>query len=227
MTTSHYEPGLSMREARARYFADNGFGDDGGYAAAWVDFSLGPVPFPFPNTDARRRALELHDMHHVLTGYATDFGGELEISAWEIGAGCGDFWAAWFLNLAGLSAGLVLAPRRTLRAFVRGLDSRSLYGFARGERSAEGDRAPTAPRVAELLSSTVGALRARTGVDAPPRPASPREVAALAAAGVVGLALGLVFLAVGVVLAPVALAFGLVKRAAPRDRVSPPRARAA
>lgn len=132
-----------MREARREYFAANRFGDDGGYGSAWVDFELGGVPFPFPNTPARVRAVRYHDLHHVLTGYATDFVGELEISGWEIGAGCGAFVAAWVLNLAGMGAGVLRAPRRTFTAFVRGRRSRSLYGRA----------------FEPLLDQEVGALR--------------------------------------------------------------------
>ena len=45
---------VTMEQARARYFEVNGFGADGGYAADWVDFKLGPIPLPFPNTDGRR-----------------------------------------------------------------------------------------------------------------------------------------------------------------------------
>src|ERR1700742_1732678 len=45
-----YEDTMTMREARDRYFAVNGFGANGGYDDAWVDFKIGPVPLPFPNT---------------------------------------------------------------------------------------------------------------------------------------------------------------------------------
>jgi hypothetical protein len=37
-----------------------------------------------PNSDARRKAVVLHDLHHVATGYKTDWTGEAEISAREI-----------------------------------------------------------------------------------------------------------------------------------------------
>lgn len=125
-----YDPSLSLRAARKLYFAMNNFGDNGGYDDAWVDFKLGPIPFPFPNTAGRVRAVKFHDLHHILTGYRTDLTGEFEISAWEIGAGCRDFYAAWALNLGGLVAGLLVAPRRIARAFARGLASQSLYGQA-------------------------------------------------------------------------------------------------
>src|SRR5690349_11954766 len=104
MVLVHYDEGLSMRAARAIYFDVNRFGADGGYGDAWVDFKLGPLPVPFPNTRARVRAVRYHDLHHVLTGYDTSTIGELEISAWELGAGCKDFAAAWQLNLGGLFA---------------------------------------------------------------------------------------------------------------------------
>ena len=53
-----YEDSLTLREARRRYFDAYGFGD-GGYEASWV--ALKPVlgiPIGFPNSDARRRAIE-------------------------------------------------------------------------------------------------------------------------------------------------------------------------
>src|SRR5690348_8708353 len=83
-----YPDELTMREARDRYFEANRFGADGGYASKWVDIKLGPIPMPFPNTASRVRAVKYHDLHHVLTGYDTDWRGEFEISAWEIAAGC-------------------------------------------------------------------------------------------------------------------------------------------
>lgn len=97
------------------------------YDARWVRLRVGPVPVPFPNTRARRAALPLHDLHHVATGYATTWVGEGEIAAWELAAGCGRYWAAWGLDLAAMAIGLVLAPRRVLRAFARGWRARSLY----------------------------------------------------------------------------------------------------
>lgn len=121
-----YAGAMRVRDARAQYFASNGF-SDAGYSDDWVTIKLGPLPFVFPNTTTRKRAIPLHDLHHVATGYATTFRGEAEIGAWEIAAGCSDHWAAWVLNSSAFAYGLVLAPRRVYRAFVRGRHSRSLY----------------------------------------------------------------------------------------------------
>lgn len=122
-----YAEDTSVRNARAQYFAANGF-SDAGYSDRWVKLGqLGPIPIALPNTAARKRAVPLHDLHHVATGYATSWIGEAEISAWEIAAGCTDYWAAWVLNTGAFSYGVVLAPRRTYRAFMRGRRSRTLY----------------------------------------------------------------------------------------------------
>jgi hypothetical protein len=123
-----YPEDLTLRAARDRYFETNGFGANGGYDDEWVDFKLGPIPFPFPNSPARVKAVRYHDLHHVLTGYRTDFRGELEISAWEIAAGCKSMAAAWVLNLSGMGGGLLRCPKRSLAAFVRGRRHRTLYG---------------------------------------------------------------------------------------------------
>lgn len=115
-----------VREARARYFADNGF-SEASYHDGWVKLKLGPIPIYFPNSPSRKRAIPLHDLHHVATDYATTWTGEAEIAAWEIGGGCTNHWAAWVLNLGAFSYGVVIAPRRVYRAFIRGRHSTNLY----------------------------------------------------------------------------------------------------
>lgn len=188
---------MTMREARARYFVENGFGDDGGYGAKWVDFHLGPLPFPFPNSAARVRAVRYHDLHHVLTGYRTDFRGELEISAWEIGAGCKDFVAAWQLNLGGTAGGFFLMPGRTFRAFVRGRRAQSLYGLP----------------LEELLDAPVSEVQSKMGVVDAPR-ATASDVASFALVVLVGLVVGLTTLAVLIPFVPLGLIALNLRRAA-------------
>jgi hypothetical protein len=48
-----------------------------------------PVVLVLPNIPPRRRAVQVHDLNHVLTGYGTDWTGELRISGHELGMGCG------------------------------------------------------------------------------------------------------------------------------------------
>jgi hypothetical protein len=202
MALTTYDPDRTMREARARYFAVNRFGDDGGYGDAWVDFKLGPIPFPFPNTAPRVRAVRYHDLHHVLTGYDTNTLGEFEISAWEIAAGCKRYFAAWQLNLGGMLAGFLVAPRRIVRAFMRGRHSETLY-----------DR-PLEP----LLDSPVRDVRDSMGVDSPGRRMGVKDAALFAA----GLLAGLVLNAPLVPLSLLMLPFGLVTLAYRRVRARKP-----
>ena len=76
MAQFHPDPSDTLRRARDEYFRVNNFGPNGGYDDAWVDFKLGPIPMPVPNTPSRKRAVRYHDLHHALTGYATDIRGE-------------------------------------------------------------------------------------------------------------------------------------------------------
>lgn len=151
-----YPDEATLRATRSQYFRDNALGADGGYSARWVRFRIGPLVLPFPNSSARIAALPLHDLHHIATGYDASWTGEGEMAAWELGAGCGRYVAAWLLNLAAMTVCLVIAPMRTWRAFNRGRHSRSLY---------------SEPWDAAWLDRTVGSLRDRLALRQPPGPA--------------------------------------------------------
>jgi hypothetical protein len=190
-----YPDELDMASARARYFEHNGFGKHGGYDEPWVSFALGPVPVRIPNTRERVRAVRYHDLHHIVTGYDTTPIGEFEISAWEIAAGCRGFGAAWLLNLAGIAGGLLRAPRRTFRAFVRGRHSHTLYG----------------EDYESLLLERVGNVRARTGADtASSAQPTVLDLLLLSACALSGALLGPALVLIGVPLAlPVLALSGL------------------
>jgi len=146
-----YASSLTLREARAQYFARAGF-DESGYTDRWVWVTILGRRVPATlNTPGRVRAVKLHDLHHVLTGYATTWTGEAEIGAWELASGCRAHLAAWYLNGWAALIGLFIAPRRVLAAFRRGRRERNLYG---GELTDA------------LLAETVGAARARLGIAA-------------------------------------------------------------
>lgn len=191
-----YTPDMTMQTARDLYFEVNGFGADGGYGETWVDFKLGPIPMPFPNTAGRVAAVKFHDLHHVLTGYETNTTGEFEISAWEIGSSCGSFPAAWVINHGGLVSGLFAAPRRIFAAFVRGRRSRSLYGET----------------FEPLLDKTVGEMRARFVAEPSECKATARDVLAFALTAVVGVVVGLAFVSIMLPLVPVGLVAGWLRR---------------
>jgi hypothetical protein len=119
---------ITLQEVVECHRVTNGFPADGGVNERWVTVRVGPVPFCFPNTNARRRAVPIHDLNHVVSAYSHEDIGEAEIGAFELGGGCKDYWAAWVLNWAALAFGVVRAPRRTLRAFARGRRTGNLYG---------------------------------------------------------------------------------------------------
>ncbi|HKA52158.1 MAG TPA: hypothetical protein VKJ47_00705 [Candidatus Binatia bacterium] len=184
-----YPDALTVGEARARYFAANGFAESG-YEARWVRLQAGPVPLFIPNTSARARAVRFHDLHHVATGYDTTWTGEAEIGAWEVASGCAHHYAAWVLNLQALAVGLLINPGAVFRAFLRGRHSRNLY------RKVFSD---------SLLAPTVGEMRRRLHLDTTPRPPTPRDCTAFAGWALAG---ALVFLlSLFTVLAPLLAAW--------------------
>jgi hypothetical protein len=192
----NYEDHLTLREARQRYFAANGFGD-GGYENPWVKLQAGPLPIYFPNTAARVRAVKLHDLHHTATQYATTWTGEAEIAAWEIASGCAGHYAAWLLNLQALAIGLAIAPTAVFRAFMRGRSSLNLY------RSTVDDR---------LLGETLEQVRKRLRLDRSPEKATLADHLAFICWSVAACAalLATLLLSVAVISLPVALLIAIL-----------------
>jgi len=180
---------LPLRAARRRYFDENGFDPDGGYSARWVKVKLGPVPFAFPNSAARVRAVRYHDLHHLVTSYATDIVGEAEIGAWEVASSCRGFFAAWLLNLLVMPMGAVLEPKAIYRAFIRGRHTRNLYGTTLDDA---------------LLDASVGSVRARLGLDRNDFAATPRDQ--LAFGGWCLVSAGLHLSMAALIFGPIALA---------------------
>ncbi len=140
----------TVRAARDRYLADNGF-DTAGYSAEHFEVEIAGRMLRLPNPETRQRAIPLHDLHHALTGYGTDLAGEAEIGAWELVGGCNTLFLVW-INLAAVLTGMVVAPLRTVRAGWRARGQRTLYRDARNYD--------------ELLALGLAALRREQGVPA-------------------------------------------------------------
>jgi hypothetical protein len=165
MPSELYASAMTLSDARSTYFQLSGFDADGGYSARWVRLKVGPASLAFPNTRCRVRAVQLHDIHHVLTEYETTWTGEAEISAWEIASGCRDHYVAWLLDWGALAIGLFLAPKRVWKAFVRGRRSRNLY-------NGQFDEA--------VLTRTVGELRRELAIPPEAPPATPADALSFA-----------------------------------------------
>jgi hypothetical protein len=122
-----FDDHLLVRDARGAFFRSAGLPNDGGYSAPHIHFRVGTLSFTLPNSAARRQAVPLHDLHHLVTGYDTSWTGEAEIAAWELAGGCSSYRAAWLLNLLAFPLGLLIAPVRTWRAFRQGRSSKNFY----------------------------------------------------------------------------------------------------
>ncbi len=118
---------------------------------------LGWIRIYFPNTSARKRAVQIHDLHHILTEYDTTLLGEAEIKAWELGSGGWQRHRIVLLfMLAAIPLGLWLDPRALWRAYRRGKNCRNLF-----DRECDDG----------ILAETVGSVRARLGITAALHPA--------------------------------------------------------
>jgi hypothetical protein len=167
---------MRVREALDRYFLENGF-SSAQYAKPWTTLSFLGADFTVPNPASRRRAIPLHDLHHVATGFGTDLRGEGQISAWEVGArirGVGLYVAA--LIASGVVLGAVLAPKKAWAAYRAGRGARSLFP-GRGNASSPpyrqsrigaphscGSLRSDVPGYEALLDMTVGELREWMGL---------------------------------------------------------------
>jgi hypothetical protein len=122
---------MTVADALAAHYAAHGLPGDGGATDAWFRVRIGPMRIRLPNPPARRRAVFFHDVNHVITGYNTAFSdGEMVIAGFEVGAGCGRFGIAWFINLVMMALGVLIRPRALYRAFARGRNSSSIYRCA-------------------------------------------------------------------------------------------------
>lgn len=157
---------MKVRAARDAYLAENGF-TMAAYDAPTTEGSLLGYKFRVPNPPSHQRAIRLHDLHHVATGYGTDHAGEGEISMWQIRRGLGgaNLYVAGVVSANAL-LGVLLAPRRTFAALRHARRGRSLFNV-----DSDYD---------VLLDKTVGELRALLGVPADGLARGPRALHALA-----------------------------------------------
>jgi hypothetical protein len=121
---------MRVRDARDAYLAENGF-TVLAYEQPTTEGSFLGLKIAVPNPPAHRRAIRLHDLLHVATGFGTDHAGEGEISAWQARRGLrgtGAYVTA--IVMANALLGLVFAPRRTIAASRSAPSGRSIFTAA-------------------------------------------------------------------------------------------------
>jgi len=96
----------------------------------WLRMSLFGHRIPVKPLHGFKKAVVLHDVHHLITDYDTTWTGEFQVAAWELGSGgCGSP-VLFSLKLVSLFLlGLVLTPTAAWYAFGRGRTQRNLYRF--------------------------------------------------------------------------------------------------
>ncbi|NRA61785.1 MAG: hypothetical protein HRU25_12910 [Psychrobium sp.] len=122
---------MTIDQELEAFYRRVGFGEVLGDRPCTVPVYTGCLLVPLPNIETRYKYLKYHDMHHLMTDYSVGRIGEGEVSAWELGTG--SFFKSPLLgvmNLIALSTGLVLKPQRMWNAFVRGCNSKNLYGLS-------------------------------------------------------------------------------------------------
>ena len=97
------------------------------YADDWFRVNVGPRRLRIMRLGPMLDAVALHDAHHLITGYGTDWRGEAEIAAGELASGgCGSRWLMWIDRIFAIPL-MLLAPTRSLAAAKRGRRCRNLY----------------------------------------------------------------------------------------------------
>jgi hypothetical protein len=164
--SSPLPPGWAVKAGLDAFLDENGYSLEQ-YDAPRTPASLLGISFSVPNTTRHRWAIMLHDLHHVATGFGTDAVGEGEISAWEARRGIRPLGLyVGSIVVGGVILGLLVAPRRTWRAWRASGRGRSLF---------HRDDVP----YADLVAMTIGELRALLAIPAEGLAAHPRRLHSL------------------------------------------------
>ena len=127
---------MTLREAIKRNQAVKGMPN----SDRWLSFRIFRVWVPvfplFVLPEPVRDLVLIHDAHHLITGYGTDFRSEMELNAWTSASG-GYFFngAPWWAlledgkALLGAILSLIWMPREFLSAFRKGWRKHSLYAL--------------------------------------------------------------------------------------------------
>lgn len=127
MLKGPYLDTFTVEEALELFNRENRFNNEA-YFKPWGTVKIAGIPIPFPNPQARRNLVHLHDLTHILTGYDVDWIGEGEIANWEVASGLlGKSLLAWFYVPITFTIGWLISPKKMVAAFREGCGQRSVY----------------------------------------------------------------------------------------------------
>lgn len=141
---------MLVKEALREYLDENGFKIEE-YTKDTFRLKMFGRYFEVRNSKDRQWAIARHDLHHMATGYGTDWVGEAEIGVWELRGGC-KTPVVYALNIAAVLIGLVIAPLRMIKAYQDARGAQTMYYC---DVSYE-----------QAMELTVGQLREKLGVRA-------------------------------------------------------------
>lgn len=102
-------------------------------------FSFFGLKVTLPNFSWRKEAIDKHDLHHLILDIPFSMAGECQVATWEFASGPHPDKRAQLFCLPLVSLGCLIAPRRTWRSFVKGVNCRSLYSHEAIEIETLGD----------------------------------------------------------------------------------------
>lgn len=119
---------VKIKAYLAQHYSEKAWmGENGGVDQAWIKVYVGPWDIMVPNTQARKRIVPYHDLHHLVSGYNNSRIGEGQVAAWELGTQCLISPLATLLNLFGMATGLLIDHRKVLAAYEHGRQCNNLY----------------------------------------------------------------------------------------------------
>jgi hypothetical protein len=110
---------MTIQQELENYWHQNGLPQNGGADDLFNEAKIGKFSFKYPNLDGK--ALILHDLNHLITGYETNWEGECQVSAWELASGGRiGYPRTWIYPISLVFLGIIICPLKTLKAFKNG-----------------------------------------------------------------------------------------------------------
>ena len=165
---------------------------DGGQSLPYVRIELlKKIIVYIPNFKVRKKAIFKHDVHHLATGYQSNFRGETEIGSWEIGSGIKKYWIAFMLDIQAVMIGILFNPAGVFKAFVRGRRTKNLYT----------DQYPDT----DILHMKMGEIRKMLKLDIPEHKAGIRDLLVF----ILLLITGLIYSVISIIFLPFVIIYSI------------------